>query len=152
MLWLCNISKIPTLERHLCTSCSDRRHEGALLRLHPVLSNQNMYAFISWANFVHIYVFIYFFDMPWNLSFLIILQYMKKEIQFLSGTEIRSRSGEMKFPNGRLLSPVISSKLDKSWALFSSTFQIKPFNKTFGKNNVHKLKWSLGVPTELDKD
>ena len=44
MLWLCNISKIPTLERYLCTSCSDRRHEGALLRLHPVLSNQNMHS------------------------------------------------------------------------------------------------------------
>ena len=42
---LCNLSNIATLKGYLCTSCSDRSHEVALLRLHPVLSNQNMHSF-----------------------------------------------------------------------------------------------------------
>ena len=127
-LWFYNLAKIATLEGYLYTSCSDRRHEGALLRLHPVLSNQNIHSSPGPILFVnkYVYLFIHFFDMPRNQPFLIKLQYMKKEIQLLLVAEIRSRSGEMEFPNGRL----VSSYLDGTWQKFILiNLEIKLFNK-----------------------
>ena len=94
---VCNLSNIATLEGYLCTSCSDRSHEGALLRLRPVLSNQNRSSS----------------SRP-NETCLLrqIRQFwiFEKDDRFALGEEIWSRSGEFEFPNVRLLSLFISTR------------------------------------------